>query len=189
VGFDEPVEHWAPPESLDPTPVWKQYLLVITLGVAVFVFAVVYAYVAFLPDAVTPPAVLPGRVVLSALQYPKGTTQRVTIAGADASFYLTYAGDDPIAVRATWSPELGGRDRCAIALPGEPITRPDGSATRVYVRTDSGVEFVDSCTLTLFDANGLRVSGPAPRGLDRYLVSRKGDRLIVNIDHLIQGAP
>ena len=25
---DQPPEHWAGPESLDPTPVWKQYLLV-----------------------------------------------------------------------------------------------------------------------------------------------------------------
>ena len=25
---DQPTEHWAGPESLDPTPVWKQYLLV-----------------------------------------------------------------------------------------------------------------------------------------------------------------
>jgi hypothetical protein len=25
---DQPTEHWAGPESLDPTPVWKQYILV-----------------------------------------------------------------------------------------------------------------------------------------------------------------
>ena len=189
MGFDEPAEHWAPPDSLDPTPVWRQYLVVVLLGFAVIAVAALYAYVASLPDVVTPPAVLPGRVVLSSLQYPKGTTQRVAIAGPDATFYLTYAGSEPVAVRATWSPELGGPTTCSIVLPGETFTQPDGSSRRVFVRTDSGIEFVDSCTSSTFDARGQRVDGSAPRGLDRYLVSRKGDRLIVNTDHVIQGTP
>jgi hypothetical protein len=130
---------------------------------------------------------LPGRVILGALQYPKGTTQKVTLGGDP--FYLTYAGEQPVAVRAMWSPDVGGAERCAIVLPGESFTGPDGGLTRVYVRTDSGGEFIDTCTVSVFDASGARLSGTAPRGLDRYLVSRKGDRLVVNTDHVIVGTP
>jgi hypothetical protein len=179
MAFDEPEEHWAPPDSLDPTPVWKQYLLVVLLGVAVLAFGVVYAYLAWLPDAVTPPAALPGRVILPALQYPRGTTQRVAVPGADATFYLTYAGADPVAIRATWSPQLGGAP-CDVLLAAE---AGPGAAV------PEGGEFRASCSDSVFDARGERLSGSAPRGLDRYLVSRKGDRLIVNTDHVIQGTP
>src|SRR5919204_6586357 len=107
MAFDEPEEHWAPPDSLDPTPVWKQYLVVLALGVAVVAFGALYAYVAFLPDVVAPPAVLPGRVVLQALQYAPGTTQRVALAAPEEAFYLSYDGPQPIAVRARWSPAVG----------------------------------------------------------------------------------
>ena len=41
MAFDEPEEHWAPPDSLDPTPVWKQYIVVVLLGVAVVAFGAV----------------------------------------------------------------------------------------------------------------------------------------------------
>ena len=119
MGLNEPIDHWAPPDSLDPTPVWRQYLLVVLLGAGIFVFGAFYAYVAFLPDLVTPPAALPGRVVLGALQYPPGTTQKVSIAGPDQTFYLTYAGTVPVAVRATWSSSVGGASQCQITLIAE----------------------------------------------------------------------
>ena len=79
VGFDEPEEHWAPPDSLDPTPVWKQYILVVLLGAGVFVFAIVYAYIALLPDVVSPPAVLPGALTLT-------VAVKVTACPADTGF-------------------------------------------------------------------------------------------------------
>ena len=180
MGFDEPAEHWAPPDSLDPTPVWKQYLLVILLGVALVAFGAIYAYAALLPELVAPPAVLPGRVILPALQYARGTTQKVDLAGSDAAFYLSYAGAEPYAVLAAWSPEVGAAARCAVTLVAEdPLFDP----------ADRKAVFLDSCTRSVFDSAGARLDGPAPRGLDRYLVSRKGDRLVVNTDHVIQGTP
>ena len=180
MGLNEPIDHWAPPDSLDPTPVWRQYLLVVLLGAGIFMFGAFYAYVAFLPDLVTPPAALPGRVVLGALQYPPGTTQKVSIAGPDQTFYLTYAGTVPLAVRATWSSSVGGASQCQITLIAEnPLMDP----------FSFDAVFLDSCTHSFFRASGEVYAGTAPRGLDRYLVSRKGDRLIVNTDHIIQGTP
>ena len=180
MAYDEPSDHWAPPDSLDPTPVWKQYILVVLLGVAVIGAGIVYTYVAALPVLVTPPAALPGRVVLPALQYAPGTTQKVTIGGADAAFYLTYVKQEPYAVRATWSPSIGARP-CDVLLAAEMAglggTVPEGGVFRT------------SCGETVFDARGEPIGGASSRALDRYLVSRKGDRLIVNTDHVIQGTP
>ena len=180
MGFDEPADHWAPPDSLDPTPVWKQYLLVVLLGAALVAFGAIYAYAALLPQLVSPPAALPGRVVLPALQYARGTTQKVTLAGGDAAFYLSYAGAEPYAVLAAWSPEVGGPARCAVTLVAE---------DPLFDAPSRDAVFLDSCTRSAFDSTGARLGGTAPRGLDRYLVSRKGDRLVVNTDHVIQGTP
>lgn len=178
MGSNEPVEHWAGPESLDPTPVWKQYLVVIFLAVTIFAFAGVYAYAALLPDLVTPPAAIPGRIVLRASDHPPGTTKRVAL-GAEA-FYVSNVGREPVAVRARWSPAVGGDPRCEVTLVADDPRRDPASAEGV---------FLDSCTRSVFGATGAILTGSAPRGLDRYLVSRKGDRLIVNTDHLIQGKP
>ncbi len=174
MGTLEPPEHWAPAESLDPTPVWKQYALVALLAVAFVAVVGAYAFVALLPDVVTPPAALPGgRVVLAVSDHPPGTTKAIGVAGAQQAFYLTNLGGDFVAVRAWWSPEVGAREPCRVDL----------------VESDAVARFRDPCGGSTFDARGRVVSGSAPRGLDRYLVSRKGDRLIVNIDHLIQGKP
>ncbi|HEX9270028.1 MAG TPA: hypothetical protein VF998_09305 [Candidatus Limnocylindria bacterium] len=68
---DQPPEHWAGPESLDPTPVWKQYLLVALFLVVALVLVVVVAYGALAVELATPPAVvLGGRVVLAAGDVP-----------------------------------------------------------------------------------------------------------------------
>lgn len=166
MGSHEPVEQWAAPESLDPTPVWKQYLVVTVLGLGLVLAAAAYVYVAFLPDLVTPPAAIPGRVILAASEYAPGTTKAVDLGRA---FYLTNVGGDYVAVTASWSPQVGGTP-CAVEL---------ASAVSANAR------FM-SCDGARFDESG-RALGGAPRGLDRYLVSRKGDRLIVNTGHLIQG--
>ncbi len=170
MGTAEPPEHWAPPDSLDPTPVWKQYVLVGALVLFFVALAAVYGAAAVAPDVVRPPALVPGnRLVLSTGEYPPGTTKLVDLAGAGRAFYLVrFSLDDAIAVRARWGVEPG-REDCAVSL-----------------RATSGFE--DSCTRSAFDARGDVATGTAPRALDRYLVSRKGDRLIVNLDRPITGA-
>src|SRR5439155_23460326 len=68
---DQPTEHWAGPESLDPTPVWKQYLLVAALLVVGLVVVVIVAVTALAPSLATPPALVFGdRLVLSASDLP-----------------------------------------------------------------------------------------------------------------------
>jgi hypothetical protein len=62
---DQPVEQWSGPESLDPTPVWKQYLLVAAFVLVALVLVAGVAYSALAVQLATPPAsVIGGRVVL-----------------------------------------------------------------------------------------------------------------------------
>ena len=62
---DQPVEHWAGPGSLDPTPVWKQYALVALFVFVLLVLVAGVAYSALAVELATPPAsVIGGRVVL-----------------------------------------------------------------------------------------------------------------------------
>ena len=68
---DQPVEHWAGPGSLDPTPVWKQYLIVALFVVVALVLVTVVAYSALAVELATPPAsVIGGRVVLATSDAP-----------------------------------------------------------------------------------------------------------------------
>src|SRR4029077_19254301 len=68
---DQPVEQWAGPESLDPTPVWKQYLLVAAFVLVALVLLAVVAYRSLAGALATPPAsVIGGRVVLAAADVP-----------------------------------------------------------------------------------------------------------------------
>ncbi len=173
MGFAEPPEHWAPPESLDATPVWKQYLLVGLLVLAFLGVVGIYAFAAIAPDVVRPPAVVLGnRVVLGVSEHPPGTAKRVDVAGPQQAFYLVNAGAEPVAVRAGWTTERSGGESCeiAIATSGPPDAR-----------------FTDSCTHSTFDARGRLLDGPAKRDLDRYLVARRGDRFVVSLDRLIEG--
>src|SRR5712691_3979157 len=57
---DQPPEHWAAPESLDPTPVWKQFLLIGFFLVLGLVLVGVVAAFALAPLIATPPAVVVG---------------------------------------------------------------------------------------------------------------------------------
>lgn len=176
MGTDEPVEHWAPPESLDPTPVWRQYLLVALLVLGLLAAVGLYAFAALSIELAEPPAVVPGdRVVLRAAEHPPGTTKRVEVAGPGRAFYLANVLSEPHAIAVTWAPAEGA-PMCEVV-----ITPPETRANEREV-------FRDSCTGSLFDARGDVVIGEAARGLDRYLVSRKGDRLVVNLDRPIRGA-
>src|SRR2546428_13598061 len=68
---DQPAEHWAGAESLDPTPVWKQYILVALLLVVGLVVVVIVAATALAPQFAVPPALVPGdRLVLAASDIP-----------------------------------------------------------------------------------------------------------------------
>ena len=68
---DQPVEHWAGPGSLDPTPVWKQYGLVALFVLVLLVLVSVAAYGALAVELATPPAsVIGGRVVLATSDAP-----------------------------------------------------------------------------------------------------------------------
>ena len=72
---DQPPEHWAGPESLDPTPVWKQFALI---GIFLFLGLILLtgvAAVAIAPQLVTPPALVPGdRLVLPISALPPYVT-------------------------------------------------------------------------------------------------------------------
>lgn len=68
---DQPIEHWAGPGSLDPTPVWKQYALVALFVVVALLLVVGVAYSALAVELATPPAsVIGGRVVLAVTDVP-----------------------------------------------------------------------------------------------------------------------
>jgi hypothetical protein len=178
MGTAEPPEHWAPAESLDPTPVWKQYALVGLLLLAFLAAVTVYVAAAAAPDLATPPALVPGnRVVLSLSDHPPGTTKLVQLPGIerDQAFYLARLSNDAFAVRTTWSLDPLGERGCTVAI----STPQQRSGDREVFR--------DSCTGSSFDAEGRVLAGPAPRDLDRYLVSRKDDRFVVNLDRPIPG--
>lgn len=69
---DQPPEHWAAAASLDPTPVWKQYLLIGFGVLGALVLVLVVAYFALGVQLATPPAAVPGgRVVLALSDVPR----------------------------------------------------------------------------------------------------------------------
>jgi hypothetical protein len=91
---DQPVEHWAGPGSLDPTPVWKQYLLVALFVVVTLVLIAGVTYSALAVELATPPAkVIGGRVVLAVRDTPAvGAPARrygAPLIDEAHSFYLT----------------------------------------------------------------------------------------------------
>jgi hypothetical protein len=180
---DQPVEHWAGPESLDPTPVWKQYLLVALLLVVGLVAVVAISLTALAPYFATPPALVAGdRLVLAASDVPAvGAAPRLfgaRLAGAQRSFFLVQpVKGDVRALRARWAPHAASTGGCDIetaadlniASPMPLLVAPCG----------------DRNAIAAFDLHGAPVSGAA-RGLDQYLVSVSGDRVIVNLSRLIQ---
>jgi hypothetical protein len=182
---DQPVEHWAGPESLDPTPVWKQYLLVALLLVVGLVAVIAISLTALAPYLATPPALVAGdRLVLAAGDVPAVGAQPKLIgaqlAGSQRSFYLVQpAKGDVRALRAHWTAHFANTGGCDIdtaanmniASPVPVLVAPCG----------------DRNALAAFDLRGVPISGAA-RGLDQYLVSVSGDRVIVNLSRLIEAS-
>lgn len=176
---DQPPEHWAGPESLDPTPVWKQFLVVGLLALGALALIAVVSLFALAPQLATPPALVPGdRLVLARDALP-GVRQLPVRIGAGlipderAIWIAQVAEGEYVAVSAFWRhPESG--TRCPV-IAG---STPEG------VRWHAGAGV--GCNINLsFSARGEPTT--APRGLDRYLVSVDGERVIVNLSREIRG--
>jgi hypothetical protein len=176
---DQPAEHWAGAESLDPTPVWKQYVLVALLLLLSLVLVVVVSIFALLPQLVAPPAYVPGgRLVLAGADVPApGEAPRrigaPVLPEEQALWILQPAPGEIVAVAAWW--RAGEADascpvRVASLLPDPRF---------LSFRADCPAE------VSTFDPRGAPIT--AARGLDRYLVARDGERVIVNVGRPIRG--
>src|SRR5439155_210237 len=113
---DQPTEHWAGPESLDPTPVWKQYVLVALLLVVGLVVVVIVAVTALAPSLATPPALVFGdRLVLSASDLPAvGAAPKLVgapLVDDTRSFFLTQPEKGVVlALRSHWRADSRSSD-------------------------------------------------------------------------------
>jgi hypothetical protein len=179
---DQPPDHWAGPESLDPTPVWKQFALI---GIFLFLGLVLVAGVglfASAPQLVTPPALVVGdRLVLPVSQLPAAgaAPQRIgapLVADADAFWLARTKTGEVVAFRARWAQNAGGRE-CVVDW----TSSLDGRPVRLYVAQCPGA------SADVFSESGEPLVGPR-RGLDRYLVSVSDDRAIVNLSRVIVSA-
>jgi hypothetical protein len=178
---DQPPEHWAGPESLDPTPVWKQFALI---GVFLFLGLVLLGGVAVFaaaPQLVAPPALVPGeRLVLSRAELPAvGAAPKLfgapLVDDAHTFWLARLSNTETVAFRALWDDRLGRL--CPVSLNETLDNRP----LRFFTAACNGADAV------LFTERGEPWPG-AQRGLDRYLVSVSDDRVIVNLSRLIVSA-
>ncbi len=109
---DQPTEHWAGPESLDPTPVWKQYLLVLAFVVLTLALVAFIGYSALAVELATPPAsVIGGRVVLATSDVPAvggiAKLYGAPLVDAQHAFYLLqYKPGQFMAIRAAGFPNI-----------------------------------------------------------------------------------
>ena len=181
---DQPAEHWAGAESLDPTPVWKQYILIALLLFGGLIAVLVVSLLAIAPQIVTPPALVPGdRLVLAVYSVPAVGAGPRLVAGPpldDArSFYLVQPERGRVlAFRTRWVEAQGGAECQITPAPGRPTPQQ-------FVALDCA-----SATLSkgspLFDFHGTSTNGF--RGLDQYLVSVSDDRVIVNLSRVIEAS-
>jgi hypothetical protein len=126
---DQPVEHWAGPGSLDPTPVWKQYVLVVLFVALMLVLIAGVAYSALAVELATPPAnVIGGRVVLAAGDMPApGAAARLysaPLVDQAHTFYLqrTKSGDYLAVVASSLHFRIGSDIRFMVNDGGPPPT-------------------------------------------------------------------
>ncbi|MEK7861961.1 MAG: hypothetical protein AAB295_01695 [Chloroflexota bacterium] len=177
---DQPTEHWAGPESLDPTPVWKQYALIALLLVVGLVVIVIVSAAALAPYVATPPALVAGdRLVLAASDLP-AVGQPAKLVGSpvidDArSFWLAQPQKGMVlAIRRIYAPQPGGA-LCTVERLGG-----TGTEERSYVAR-CGAQ------APTFTGRGQQIDAGF-RPLDQYLVSVSGDRVIVNLSRVIEGS-
>jgi hypothetical protein len=187
---DQPVEQWAGPESLDPTPVWKQYLLVAAMVLVALVLVAVVAYSALAVELATPPAsVIGGRVVLAPSDVPEvgGAPKRFgpPPSRTDGAFYLVQPEKGAIlAIKENWRPE--GRPFICIIEPEDPRLAPiDQNATFSRGGCDYG-SLGAGLQPSIWDAHGDPLRG-TDQPLDRYLVSVEGAKVVVNTSRVING--
>ena len=178
---DQPVEQWSGPESLDPTPVWKQYILVAALLFVGLIVVIVVSVTALAPQFVTPPALVPGdRLVLSVNDVPPvGAARAVGSPLVDdaRSFYLVQPEKGRVlALRTHWTGSNGTVCR---------LTTPPAATGQPFAAIGCFISDI-SRGQPLFDLNGLSANGY--RALDQYLVSVSGDRVIVNLSRVIQAS-
>jgi hypothetical protein len=180
---DQPAEHWAGADSLDPTPVWKQYVLIALLLFGGLIAVLVVSLLAILPQIVTPPALVPGdRLVLPISDLPAAGAPPKLVGlpylGSDRELWLVQpAKGEVYAFRRAWSFQRDGGGPCSIEIMG---------LAAAEQRT-----FIAKCAdgrAPTFGGRGQSFEGPAMRGLDQYLVSRSDDRVIVNLSRVIQSS-
>jgi hypothetical protein len=178
---DQPAEHWAGAESLDPTPVWKQYVLVALLLFGGLMAVLVVSLLAIAPQIVTPPALVPGdRLVLRIADTKAASVvpQRIAaplVDDARAFWLVRMPPGNYFAFPTRWTPRAGDGD-CVVDV--------DASSGGGPVP----LGFIASCG----PARGTYKFAPSGGGdgryrdLDQYLVSVSDDRVIVNLSRLIR---
>jgi hypothetical protein len=177
---DQPPEHWAGTESLDPTPIWKQGIVVGVLLLFGLALVLGISVPALLPQVLTPPAVAPGgRVILSLASMPAPGAAPVAIGPSlvdpEHSFYIAQPSKGEfVAVRQRWS--LDGALMCNVLV----LTSPSEPKAR-YTASCPGRATIAAIT---FGIRGEPLT--AERSLERYLVSVDRDRVIVNISRVIE---
>jgi hypothetical protein len=182
---DQPPEHWAGAESLDPTPVWKQYILIALLLFVGLIAVLVVSLLAILPQIVTPPALVPGdRLVLPIADLPAVNQQprrlEPTVGDTGRAFYLARpSAAEAFGFRARWAPTIGGTD-CPVQI----VTAATGNAFEYGYAASC---LTSTGRVYTFNARGDPKDG-SYRGLDQYLVSRSDDRVIVNLSRVIQSS-
>src|SRR2546430_17072841 len=171
---DQPPDHWAGPESLDPTPVWKQFALI---GIFLLVGLVLLggvAVVAAAPHLVTPPARVPGErlvlpsAALRAVGSPPNDFGPPVVDDARRFWLVRLSSNNAVAFRAWWSPTSGGPE-CPVEIGG----------------VGGALGYVASCERTLgriyrFDGLGGPSAG-APPGPAPYLFSGGAACLVGNL--------
>ena len=181
---DQPPEHWAGAESLDPTPVWKQYILIAGLLFAGLIAVLVVSLLAIAPQIVTPPALVAGdRLVLPIADRPAVNQQpkRIQATPTDTAraFYLARpATAETFGFRTSWAPTIGAAE-CPVDIRPTPTT--GGFEFGYAARCESAGRTY------LFNARGAPSDG-SYRALDQYLVSLSDDRVIVNLSRVIQSS-
>lgn len=179
---DQPTEQWAAPESLDPTPVWKQYLLVAVLLVVGLVVVVIVGVIAVLPQIVTPPALVPGdRLVLASAAVSTASRTPIRVGAPllddQRAFWLTKSRSGAYdAVLTYWLYQPGvTASACEVHIDSASSVVPQGLVADCAARG-----------MYHFTSAGDPIGGG--RGLDKYLVSVSGDRVIVDVSHVIEAS-
>src|SRR6185503_4315962 len=161
---DQPAEHWAGAESLDPTPVWKQYVLIAGLLFGGLIAVLVVSLLAIAPQIVTVRVGAP-------------------LIDDSRSFWLTRMLPGTFyAFPTRWSPRAGERD-CPVEI--------DNASRTANSPPGFVVDCGPARGTYRFSASG-NFSPTTPRGsgrdLDQYLVSMSDDLVIVNLSRVIEAS-